>query len=107
MERRVTKRWRGGSVRKTLSRLEARLQEMVCAANWRERLRRSAMVTSWVMQGLVQTPEVAMMVAAYEVSTAASLPIFCFLPPSHMLRGRLVLNMCRLSAPAVARPPRI
>lgn len=66
MEKRVSRKWRGGSLKKTRERLDAKLNEMVRTANWRERLRRSTNVTNWVMQGLVQTPEIAAMVAEYE-----------------------------------------
>lgn len=66
MERRVSRRWRGGGLKRTRDRLDAKLQTVVRAANWRERLRRSTNVCSWVMQGLITTPEIAAEVARYE-----------------------------------------
>lgn len=44
-----------------------RPQEIVRAANWRERVRRATNCTNWVLQGLVKTPELAVRVAKYEV----------------------------------------
>lgn len=66
LERRVSGRRRAGTIARTRARLDARLQEVVRAANWRERVRRAANVTSWVLQGLVDSPEVAAEVARYE-----------------------------------------
>lgn len=57
---------RGTSLKRTKKRLENKLQEMVRAANWRERTRRAGNVTHWVLQGLVTTPELAKDVARYE-----------------------------------------
>jgi hypothetical protein len=72
MERRVSRRWRGGGIQRTRDRLDAKLQQTVRAANWRERLRRSTNVLSWVMQGLVTTPEIAAAVARYEARPRCS-----------------------------------
>lgn len=69
MERYVGHSWRGGSVRRTRDHLDATLQEVVRAANWRERLRRTTNVVSWVLQGLIVTPELAAAVARYEART--------------------------------------
>lgn len=66
MEKRVTRRWAAGSLARTRARLDATLHEVVRTANWRERLRRSTNVTNWVLLGLVQTLEVAQLVADYE-----------------------------------------
>lgn len=67
VEKRVARKLRAGSLRKTKERLDAMLNETVRTANWRERLRRTTNVANWAMQGLIQTPEVAEMVADYEV----------------------------------------
>lgn len=66
LERKLTGRWRAGSLMKTRDRLDAQLNETVRAANWRERLRRATSVANWVLQGLVDTDELAAEVAAYE-----------------------------------------
>lgn len=62
------------TLRRTEERLEEKLQALVRAANWRERLRRSTNVARWVVQGLVSTPELAAAVAKYEVRSVTRVP---------------------------------
>lgn len=57
---------RGAQLKRTKKRLDDKLQEMVRAANWRERLRRAENVVAWTLQGIITTPELAKRVAEYE-----------------------------------------